>query len=106
MSQKTTLGSTIVINGEITAGEDLVIEGKVTAKKISNPDFAVIVGLESVVEADIEAISTTVLGKYTGTIRARETIVVGERAVIDGDLYAKKVKLHEDAVLNGRVYKQ
>ena len=70
----TVIGSSIVIDGEISGDEDLVIQGTVKGR-ISLKE-SLYVESSGVIEADIETANVEVSGQVTGNIAASDKVVV------------------------------
>ena len=68
----TIIGSSIVIDGEITGDEDLVIQGTVKGK-ISLKE-SLYVEASGAVEADIETQNVDISGQVTGNITATDKV--------------------------------
>ena len=92
----TSIGPTIAIRGEVTAGEHLIIEGSVRGK-VSAPRHGVAIARQASVAADISARTITVLGKTSGRLSASDTLHVESGAVIEGNVEAREVTLANGA---------
>ena len=103
VAQKTIIGPSININGEISCDEDLVIEGVVRARQITNPNHTVVIGKDSVVEAEINARTILICGKQTGNCNASEEVHLPESGVMVGDITAPKITLAKKANFRGKV---
>jgi cytoskeletal protein CcmA (bactofilin family) len=68
----TVIGSSIVIDGEISGEEPLTILGTVKGKIATASSVVVEAG--ATVEADVEGQTVTVSGKVTGNVTAREKL--------------------------------
>ena len=95
------IGSSIVIDGEITGDEDLVIQGTVKGK-ITLKESLFVEG-SGVVEADIETNNIEVSGQVTGNIVATDKVEItaGGRAV--GDIKAPRILIADGAIFKGNV---
>lgn len=103
VAQKTIIGPSISINGDISCDEDLIIEGVVRARTISNPNHTVVIGKDSVVEAEINARTILICGKMTGNVNGSEEVHLPESGVMMGDITAPKITLAKKANFRGRV---
>ncbi len=98
----TSLGRTLVINGELTAEENLIIEGTVEGK-ISVPDQDIAVGRTADVSADIVAKNITILGEASGRFTASGKIALLQTARVVGTLISTQVEIIEGAIFQGSV---
>src|SRR4030042_1452289 len=97
----TVIGSTIVIDGEISGDEDLVIQGTVKGK-ISLKE-SLYVESSGVIEADIETANVEVLGQVTGNIAASEKVELKTDCKVVGDIRAPRILIADGAVFKGSV---
>lgn len=97
----TVIGSSIVIDGEISGEEDLVIQGTVKGRVVLKENLYV--EQSGVVEADIETCNVEVSGQVTGNITASEKVEIaaGGRAV--GDIKAPRILIADGAVFKGNI---
>jgi cytoskeletal protein CcmA (bactofilin family) len=98
---QTIIGSSIVIDGEISGDEDLVVQGTVKGR-IAVSDGVVVEG-SGVVEADIETASVEVAGKVTGNIVASGRVELRPDCRVIGDIRAPRVLIAEGAVFKGSI---
>ena len=82
----TVIGSTIVIDGEITGDEDLTIRGTVKGK--ISLSASLIVENSGVVEADIETKHVEVSGNVIGNITANDNVELKAHGHMVGDIKA------------------
>jgi cytoskeletal protein CcmA (bactofilin family) len=97
----TVIGSSIVIDGEITGEETLTIQGTVKGK--ISVSQAVTVEAGATVEADVEAQSVTVSGKLTGNVVARERIELKPDSKMVGDAKSPRIVIADGAGFKGNV---
>jgi cytoskeletal protein CcmA (bactofilin family) len=97
----TVIGSSIVIDGEISGEEDLVIQGTVKGRIVLKEN--VFVEQSGVVEADIETNNIEVSGQVTGNIVATDKVEItaGGRAI--GDIKAPRILIADGAIFKGNV---
>ncbi len=101
-NQRTSIGRTVVAQGQITAGEDLLIEGQFEGT-ISLNDHCLTVGAEGRVKAEIRARQVVVQGSVTGNIVAREKVDIRRTGHLVGDLVAATVAIEEGAYFKGSI---
>ena len=97
----TVIGSSIVIDGEISGDEDLVVQGTVKGK-ISLKE-SLYVESSGVVEADIETQNVEVSGKVTGNINASDKVELKTDCRVIGDITAPRILIADGASFKGNV---
>lgn len=88
--QKTVIGASTIISGDISSGDILEIEGKVTGN-ISG-DLAVSVGNEVV--GDISGDSVRVSARIKGNIEGVTTVTIEEGSVVTGNISGNQIYIH------------
>jgi cytoskeletal protein CcmA (bactofilin family) len=97
-----TIGSSIVIKGEVSGTEPLFIDGTVEGS-IHIPDHRVTVGRGSRVAADVRAHDVVVMGSVKGNIYAADLLDIRADSFIEGQMVAKRIRIDDGAVLKGSV---
>jgi len=97
----TVIGSSIVIDGEITGDEDLVILGTVKGRVALKESLYV--ESSGVIEADIETANVEVSGQVTGNISASEKVELKADCKVVGDIRAPRILIADGAVFKGNV---
>src|SRR4026208_1780708 len=97
----TIIGSSIVIDGEITGDADLVIQG--TAKGKIQPKGNASDGASGVVEADIETQNVEVSGQVTGNVAASDKVELKSQCRVVGDIKAPRILIADGASFKGNV---
>jgi cytoskeletal protein CcmA (bactofilin family) len=97
----TFIGSTIVIDGEITGEEDLVIQGTVKGKIALKESLYI--EPSGVVEADIETQNVDVSGQITGNISASDKVELKAQCRVVGDIKAPRILIADGASFKGNV---
>jgi cytoskeletal protein CcmA (bactofilin family) len=98
---QTVVGSTIVIDGEVSGDEDLVIEGTVKGKVTLRQGLYV--EGSGVIEADIETARVEVSGQVTGNIAATEKVELKADCRVVGDIRSPRILIADGAVFRGNV---
>jgi len=101
-SQTSVLGPSVKIKGEIQGHEPLYIEGSLEGR-INIPEHRVTVGRHGQVIANISAQSIVVMGSVRGDVACSDFAEVRRDASLHGDLFARRIKVEEGAVLKGRM---
>ena len=97
----TVIGSSIVIDGEISGDEDLVIQGTVKGR-ISLKESLFVQG-SGVVEADIETQNVEISGRVTGNIHATDKVELKSDCRVVGDIKAPRILIADGASFKGNV---
>jgi cytoskeletal protein CcmA (bactofilin family) len=97
----TVIGSTIVIDGEISGDEDLVVLGTVKGRISLREN--IVVENTGVVEASVETATITVNGSVTGDIRASERVELSANCHVVGDIRAPRILIADGASFKGNV---
>lgn len=97
----TIIGSSIVIDGEITGDEDLVIQGTVKGKIVLKESL--FVEGTGTVEADIQVQNIDVGGQVTGNITATDKVELKANCRVVGDIKAPRILIADGASFKGNV---
>ncbi len=97
----TVIGSTIIIDGEITGDEDLIVLGTVKGRISLREN--IIVERDGVVEASVETATITVNGSVTGDIHATERAELKNECRVVGDIHAPRILIADGASFKGNV---
>ncbi|MEX2282935.1 MAG: polymer-forming cytoskeletal protein [Gemmatimonadota bacterium] len=97
-----TIGRSITIKGEVKGDEDLLIQGRIDGS-VTLKEYAVTVGPEGEVKADIGARVITVEGKVEGNLTAQEQVTLRNSARVQGNINAPRVVLEDGARFRGGV---
>lgn len=104
--QKSIIGPKLKIEGNVTSQEELIIEGIVIANRIDAGDNPIIVGLDSHVTGDLYGSEIIVYGKVKGNCYGKKSIVLGDKAEVDGDLHAPYIDIEPTSYVSGRLIKR
>ncbi len=97
----TVIGTSIVIDGEVSGSEDLVILGTVKGK-IALKESLLVEG-SGVVEAEIDTVSIEVAGQVTGNIAASEKVELKANCKVVGDIRSPRILIADGAMFKGSV---
>jgi cytoskeletal protein CcmA (bactofilin family) len=97
----TVIGSSIVIDGEISGDEPLTILGTVKGKVAVAQNVVIESG--ATVEADVEGQTVTVSGKLTGNVSAREKLELRPESKMVGNAKAPRIVVADGASFKGNV---
>ena len=101
----TTLGRTILVQGELRASEDVTVEGR-----IEGPVFceagSLILAASCDVRGDIIGRDVTVFGRMSGKIVASEFVDLRADSAVAGLILSKRLIMDDGARFQGRVEPQ
>jgi cytoskeletal protein CcmA (bactofilin family) len=98
----TTIGTSLVITGEVTSKEDITIHGQVKGQ-ISMVEGTLLVAPTAHIEADVDVTSVTIHGNMSGKVAAGQRVELTPTATVKGTLIAPAVVLREGATFNGKI---
>lgn len=96
------LGSSLVIKGQITGTEDLQIDGKVDGP-ISLRGHQLTVGSSALLNSEIHAGEVVVYGKVVGNLHARDRVDVKKDGSVIGDISTARISIEDGAHFKGRI---
>ena len=98
----TTIGTSLLISGEVTSQEDISILGRVNGQ-IRMQEGSLLVAPTGTVEADVEGARVTIQGTLAGNVAAAERIELTPTADVSGMLTTCALMMHEGATFNGTI---
>jgi cytoskeletal protein CcmA (bactofilin family) len=98
---KTVLGPSLDIEGEIEGDEDLIIQGKVRGKIVSNKNLTV--DGSGVVEATVTTKNLAISGKLVGNVEATERVDISKEGKMIGDIKAPRIVIADGAKFKGNI---
>ena len=98
----TTIGTSLLISGEVTSQEDIAILGRVKGQ-IRMQEGSLLVAQTGSVDADVEGARVTVQGTLAGNVAAAERIELTPTAEVSGMLTTCALLMHEGATFNGTI---
>ncbi len=102
VGDRSTIGKSLVIKGEITGSESLHIEGTVEGS-VSLPDDRVTVGRNGRVSANIAAREIVVLGEVVGSCEASDHFDIRSKGSLCGDIVVSRISVEDGAFLTGSI---
>jgi len=102
LGDRSTIGKSLLIKGEITGSESLYIEGTVEGS-VSLPDDRVTVGRNGRVSANIAAREIVVLGEVVGSCEASDHFDIRSKASLCGDVVVSRISVEDGAFLTGSI---
>lgn len=102
VTEHATIGSSIVIKGNVSGQEPRFIDGTVEGS-IHFPDHRVTVGRSSKITANIQAREVVVMGSVKGNLRCGDLLDVRAESYIQGEIIARRIRIDDGAMLKGSV---
>jgi cytoskeletal protein CcmA (bactofilin family) len=102
LHDRSTIGKSLLIKGEITGSESLHIEGTVEGS-VNLPDDRVTVGRNGRVSANIAAREIVVLGEVVGSCDASDHFDIRREASLCGDVVVSRISVEDGAFLTGSI---
>ena len=99
---RSVIGSSITIKGEVSGTQDVVIKGRVEGQ-LSLTGCSLTVGKEGRIKADLLARVIQVDGFVDGLVRGEERILLSETGHVRGKLIAPQIVLEEGCNFKGTV---
>lgn len=100
-SDKTVIGASVTIEGEIESDDGLQLFGRVTGKVRCEQEVVVEGGAE--VEAEVSADAVTVAGSLTGNTEAKSRIEITADGRMTGDIRAPRILIADGAQYKGNI---
>lgn len=97
--EATVISKGVKIEGKLSCSGSIRLDGEVQGDISSQS--TVIIGENGKVNGQINAENVTIGGKVTGTVRAKEKLVLDAKANLQGDIFSKIVSVEAGAVFNG-----
>ena len=97
-----TIGSSIVIQGDVTGEEDLIVDGAIEGT-VNFKDNNLVVSENGRVTANISARIIRVDGQVKGELYGSEQVVISPTGNVTGDIRAPRVVLEDGCTFKGSV---
>ena len=102
VGDRSTIGKSLLIKGEITGSESIHIEGTVEGS-VNLPDNRVTVGRNGRVSANIAAREIVVLGEVVGSCEASDHFDIRSKGSLCGDVVVSRISVEDGAFLTGSI---
>lgn len=97
--EATVISKGVKIEGKLSCSGSIRLDGEV--KGDISSQSAVIIGENGKVNGQINAENITIGGQVTGTVKAKEKLVLDAKANLQGDVFTKIIAVESGAVFNG-----
>jgi len=98
---KSVIGKTMLVKGTINSDEEILVEGEIEGKL--NSQNLVVVGVNGVVHADIDAREVIIKGTVNGNVKGSFKVEIVPEGVLNGNIISQRVVLAEGAVFKGNI---
>lgn len=95
----TIIGAGTIIIGNIETAGDIRIDGILYGNLIAKSK--VIIGIDGVVEGEVQAASADILGRVTGKMNIIDMLQLRGNCKVAGDIHAGKLEVESSARFNG-----
>lgn len=96
------IGAGTSLKGDISSSGDLRIDGTLVGN--INCTAKVVIGANGVVEGDISGHTADIMGKVSGTIKAKDLLQLRSNCAVNGNLHAAKLQIEPSASFNGQCH--
>lgn len=100
----TKIGSTVVIDGNVSCEEDIAVEGVIKGGIVTTAD--IYVESEGTIEAQVETKNIQIQGALVGNVSASERFVLMPGGKMVGDVKAPRVVISDGAKFKGNIEMQ
>lgn len=97
--EATVISKGVKIEGKLSCSGSIRLDGEVQGDISSQS--TVIIGENGKVNGEINAENITIGGKVTGTVKAKEKLVLDSKANLKGDIFSKIVAIEAGAFFDG-----
>jgi len=98
--ETTIISNGVKIDGKLTSGGNIRVEGEIQGDISSQKN--IVVGEGGKVNGQINADSITIGGKVSGTVKAKEKLILDPKGYLKGDLFTKILVVEEGARFDGK----
>jgi cytoskeletal protein CcmA (bactofilin family) len=101
-SDRTQLGRSMVVKGDLSGSEDLVISGQFEGT-VNIQGYCLTIGPEGKVKAEIQAARVVIYGSVVGNISVHERVEIYKTGHVVGDLLAPGISIEDGAYFKGKI---
>jgi len=98
--ETTIISNGVKIDGKLTSGGNIRVEGEIQGDISSQKN--IVVGEGGKVNGQINADSITIGGKVSGTVKAKEKLILDPKGYLKGDIFTKILVVEEGARFDGK----
>ena len=101
-AEKTIIGKSIVIKGELSCSEELYVDGEVEGI-IDPKGNRLTIGPNGRVKANVNASAVVVQGKLDGNVQASDRVDLKQSALVIGDIVTQSISIESGAHIKGSI---
>jgi len=101
-SDRSIIGSSISVKGDISGEENLLIEGEIEGKIVFH-NHNVTIGQNGQIKADIHGKTITVDGNVKGNLFAAEQLIIRQTGIVRGNIVSPRVALEDGCNFKGNI---
>lgn len=101
-SNRTQLGRSMVVKGDLSGNEDLLIAGQFEGT-VNVQGHCLTIGPEGKVKAEIQAARVIIHGSVHGNISVKERVEIYKTGHVVGDLVAPGISIEDGAYFKGKI---
>lgn len=98
----TVIGKSVTVRGELSGKEDLYVDGDMEGT-ITLSENVLTLGPNARVLANVRAKDIVVYGNLKGDLHATGKVEIRGSAVVNGDIYSRRLSIEENASIRGKV---
>jgi cytoskeletal protein CcmA (bactofilin family) len=95
----TIIGAGVVLEGKLSSNGNIRIDGAINGDITANGN--VTIGETGEISGEIKAEVISIGGRVTGSINAKEKVVLESKAVLKGDIFTKILVVEAGAIFDG-----
>jgi len=99
---RSVIGSSISIKGEISGDENLLIEGEIEGKIVFH-NHNVTIGQKGRIKADIHGKTIAIDGNLEGNLFATEQLIIRQTGIVHGNIVSPRVVLEDGCNFKGNI---
>jgi cytoskeletal protein CcmA (bactofilin family) len=86
------------VEGNIESDNDIRVDGTIIGTLHCNAK--VIIGPDGYIDGEVRCVNAMIEGKFNGTIKVQDTLMVKETAEVNGDVTTSKLSIASGAIFN------
>ena len=100
--ERSVIGSSISIKGDISGDENLLIEGEIEGKIVFH-NHSVTIGQNGRIKAEIHGKTIAVDGNHEGNLFATEQLIIRQTGIVHGNIVSPRVVLEDGCNFKGNI---
>jgi len=104
---ETVIGRSVTLKGRVEFNGGLHLDGRVEGDVCGSgagAEATLWIGADSSIVGNVEVANVVINGEVTGEVRARERVVLGEKARVTGDVYYGAIEMTLGARVDGKLF--